>query len=80
MTLVGVGVVAAPPARACACGAVITDDDSHIRGETALIVDKGSSKELYLVMLLNGTPSEAAWIMPLPTVSDVSLNRLPPIS
>lgn len=69
-----VGVMAAPPARACACGAIITDDASYVEGETALIVDNGTTKELHLVMHLNGSPSEAAWVMPLPSVSDVELS------
>ncbi|MDO5093856.1 MAG: DUF2330 domain-containing protein [Propionibacteriaceae bacterium] len=61
------------PARACACGAVITNSDAAIDSETALIVRDGSHQRTDMVMHLDGEASEAAWIMPLPPGGTVSL-------
>lgn len=61
------------PARACACGAVVTNSDAAIDSETALIVREGSRQRTDMVMHLDGEASEAAWIMPLPPGGTVSL-------
>ena len=61
------------PARACACGAVVTNSDAAIDSETALIVREGARQRTDMVMHLDGEASEAAWIMPLPPGGTVSL-------
>lgn len=62
-------------ARACACGALITESGASIDGETALIVHDGGTETIDMVMSLDGEASSAAWIMPVPSGTQVSLGN-----
>ena len=54
------------PAVACACGALVTDDDVGVDGETALITHDGRTEQIVMGLALNGSPHDAAWILPVP--------------
>ena len=62
-------------ARACACGALVTESGASIDGETALIVHDKGTETIDMVMSLNGEASSAAWIMPVPGGTQVSLGN-----
>lgn len=60
-------------ARACACGAVVAD--ARVNGEVAIITWNGSRQSVDLWMRLNGSTSEAAWIMPTPRGATIELGN-----
>ena len=72
--LVAVGLVALPqPASACACGAMVTTSNTSVSGETALVVWDGTRETISMAMELNGSAEHAAWVMPVPPNTDVTL-------
>ncbi|GAB3708350.1 DUF2330 domain-containing protein [Mariniluteicoccus flavus] len=71
--LVGFSVVAAPGAAACACGAMPTREGARVRGEMAMITWGGRTETIDMIMRLNGRAAEAAWIMPTPAGTELSL-------
>ncbi|WP_141211237.1 DUF2330 domain-containing protein [Enemella dayhoffiae] len=66
-------VAVAPTAPACACGAAPTRENQRVTGETALITWDGRTETIDLIMRLGGRASEAAWIMPTPAGTELSL-------
>lgn len=62
-------------ARACACGALITDSGAGIDAETALIVLDDNVETIDMVMRLTSDASTAAWIMPVPADTTISLGN-----
>jgi len=72
--LVAAAMVLAPrPAAACACGAVISNSTAAVNAETALITWDGTRETIDMVLLLKGEAADAAWIMPVPQGTVVSL-------
>lgn len=61
------------PAAACACGAVISNSTAAVNGETSLITWDGRTESIDMKLGLDGEASDAAWIMPVPTGTGVSL-------
>ena len=66
-------VLAPRPAAACACGAVISNSTAAVNAETALITWDGTRETIDMVLLLKGEAADAAWIMPVPQGTVVSL-------
>lgn len=67
-------LLGAPPAGACACGAVVTGDDGvHVDGETALVRHDGRTEEIVMGLTLTGEPRDAAWILPVPATPTFDL-------
>lgn len=60
-------------ARACACGAYITMEEVAVSGETAVIRYQGGVETIDMRMFVGGSSADAAWIMPVPPETDVSL-------
>jgi len=72
--LVAAAMVLVPrPAAACACGAVISNSTAAVSGETSLITWDGSTETIDMVMVLQGSAADAAWIMPVPPATVASL-------
>jgi hypothetical protein len=72
--LVATAMVLVPrPAAACACGAVISNSTAAVSGETSLITWDGSTETIDMVMVLQGSAGDAAWIMPVPPGTVASL-------
>jgi hypothetical protein len=72
--LVAAAMVLVPrPAAACACGAVISNSTAAVNAETALITWDGTRETIDMVLLLKGQAADAAWIMPVPQGTVVSL-------
>jgi hypothetical protein len=64
----------AAPAWACGCGAYIPDDaGAAVVAERALITWDGSTQNIMLSFNVRGGSDKAAWVMPLPSMSQVSL-------
>jgi len=61
------------PAVACACGAVISNSTAAVSAETALITWDGTHETIDMVLVLKGQAADAAWIMPVPQGTVVSL-------
>ena len=66
-------VLAPRPAAACACGAVISNSTAAVNAETALITWDGTHETIDMVLVLKGQAADAAWIMPVPQGTVVSL-------
>lgn len=60
-------------ARACACGAYITTEQAVVQGETAVIRYLDGIETIDMKMLVGGASRDAAWIMPVPRDTEVSL-------
>jgi hypothetical protein len=72
--LVAAAMVLVPrPAAACACGAVISNSTAAVNAETALITWDGTHETIDMVLVLKGQAADAAWIMPVPQGTVVSL-------
>jgi hypothetical protein len=72
--LMAAAIVLVPrPAAACACGAVISNSTAAVSGETSLITWDGSTETIDMVLLLQGSAADAAWIMPVPPGTVASL-------
>ena len=66
------GLVA--PSTACGCGAYVpSDGDAAVGGETSLVRFDGSTEQIVMKLQVEGTSSEAAWVLPVPTTAEVSL-------
>jgi hypothetical protein len=66
------GLVA--PSTACGCGAYLpSDGDAAVAGETSLVRFDGRSEQIVMELHVEGTSSEAAWLLPVPTTAEVSL-------
>ncbi|TWD84846.1 uncharacterized protein DUF2330 [Kribbella amoyensis] len=68
---------AVSPAWACACGGYLPDAGSRARaqGENALVRFDGRTEEIVLSMAIRGSSKKAAWIMPVPAASEVTLGQ-----
>ncbi|MFB6395136.1 DUF2330 domain-containing protein [Polymorphospora lycopeni] len=55
-----------PPAAACACGAVVTQEGVRVNEETALIRHDGQTEEIVMGLTMTDEPRDAAWILPVP--------------
>ncbi len=62
-------------ARACACGAVVTTEQAVVNGETAVVRYSGGVESIDMSMRLSGSAADAAWIMPIPKGTEVSLGH-----
>lgn len=60
-------------ARACACGAYITTEQAVVNGETAVIDYRDGVETIDMKMQVAGSSHDAAWIMPVPQGTEVSL-------
>ena len=60
-----------PQARACACGAVVADEP--VAKEAAFVWFDGSTEQIDMVLGLQGSVQDAAWIMPVPNHTEVSI-------
>ncbi len=75
-TLIGVGlwVVGPNAATSCACGAVITADSSaSVYAETSTISYFDGVESIDMRLTLQGSAEDAAWVMPVPRGTQVSL-------
>ena len=61
------------PAAACACGAVISNSSAAVGAEVSMLTWDGSTETIDMELLLSGSASDAAWIMPVPPGTAVSL-------
>ena len=73
LLMAAVMVLVPRPAAACACGAVISNSTAAVNAETALITWDGTHETIDMVLLLKGQAADAAWIMPVPQGTVVSL-------
>ena len=72
-------VIAGPSqAGACACGAFITTEQAVVNGETAVITYLDGVETIDMKMYLADAAKDAAWIMPVPDGTDVSLGQQEP--
>lgn len=60
-------------ARACACGAYITMDEAVVSRETAVVRYLDGVETIDMRMYVGGSSPDAAWIMPVPPDTEVSL-------
>jgi hypothetical protein len=66
-------VLVPKPAAACACGAVISNSTAAVSAETSLVTWDGTTETIDMVLLLQGSAADAAWIMPVPPGTVASL-------
>ncbi|OYN88044.1 DUF2330 domain-containing protein [Parenemella sanctibonifatiensis] len=65
-------IVAVPAAQACACGAMVAEE-LDVGGEVSLITWDGRHEQIDMVFQVDGHATEAAWIMPAPPETELSL-------
>ncbi|KNX38720.1 DUF2330 domain-containing protein [Luteipulveratus halotolerans] len=78
VVLMALGLIAVGPASsyACACGAMIpSDSGARSSGELGLVQWDGRTETLDLSMVINGRTRDAAWIMPAPKDTRVTLGE-----
>ena len=78
VVLMALGLIAVGPASsyACACGAMIpSDSGARSSGELGLVQWDGRTETLDLSMVINGRTRDAAWIMPAPKGTRVTLGE-----
>lgn len=70
-----VGVLASVPALACACGAMLSDEESHVRvqQEFAAIGWDGQTERLVMSLAAISDTDDAALLLPTPSPATVSL-------
>lgn len=66
-------VVGPSSAEACACGAMITTEQAVVQGETAVVRYANGTETIDMKMTLGKAAKDAAWIMPVPQGTRVSL-------
>jgi hypothetical protein len=67
-------LLAATPAAACGCGGYIArDGDAYVAQERALIRWDGHSEDVVMSFGVQGSSTEAAWILPVPARASVKL-------
>lgn len=68
------------PAVACACGALVDNTDSHVTGETSLLTWNSGHETITMMMKMASSAPDAAWIMPAPEGTDVTLGSDTPFT
>lgn len=77
--LLSAGVLVGPHrAAACACGAVISE--AKVSGEVSILAWDGKRQSIDMSMMLDRSTKNAGWIMPTPTVADITLGSSDDIS
>ncbi len=72
--LLGLTVVVATPAAACACGAFVpSSGNGEIRGEASEVRFDGRAEDIVMQLSVEGESPEAAWILPVPAPARVKL-------
>lgn len=66
--------VLAPPARACACGAMLSNDPRlSVSGENAIVRWDGTREEIVMSMTVTSSRKDAALLLPTPAPATVQL-------
>lgn len=69
-------VMAAGPVEACGCGAYIPrEGDGNVVEERALIRWDGQTEDIVMALSVQGSSTEAAWILPVPAQATVQLGE-----
>jgi hypothetical protein len=69
-------LLGARPAAACGCGAYIPrEGEAHVAQERALIRWDGHREDIVMALDVQGSSTEAAWILPVPAQATVQLGE-----